>query len=239
MCHDSNITNIKSRDSRSLRNLVAISQRYCWPLLTLKNRLYACSQSEGKWLTWLVNKQLKNCKLSRNSRAKKDTPTRVVGIITVKIHPTVYLQATGFYEKCVGVHASCPYHSCLFTFSTSFCNFFSYFYRRHLRHLSPDASHDCVSCFDGYTCLLILILAKTLLCMLYLATRDYYAWWPGAWVMHLATGTGIPCVPRRGSGTVAIFGALFWSCTYCIKMAFNNEPSNRMHWETSIGMFEA
>ena len=57
------------RGFRSLRNLVAISQRYCWPLLTFKagcignngkNWLFnpgTSSQNEGyssKWLIWLV-----------------------------------------------------------------------------------------------------------------------------------------------------------------------------------------
>ena len=57
------------RGSRSLQNLVAISQRYCQPLLTIKagcmgsngkNWLLnpeSSSQSEGyssKWLIWLV-----------------------------------------------------------------------------------------------------------------------------------------------------------------------------------------
>ena len=59
----------KLRGSRSLQNLVAVSQRYCQPLLTIKagcigsngkNWLLnpeSSSQSEGyssKWLIWLV-----------------------------------------------------------------------------------------------------------------------------------------------------------------------------------------
>ena len=154
-----------------------------------------------------MNKQLKNCKLSRNGRARKDTPTRVVGIITVNIHPTVYLQATGFYEKmCRGACIlSLPL---LFVYFFYFIlQFFSYFYGRHLRHLSPDASHDCVSCFDGYTCLLILILCKNLIvhvvsghlrllcmvarCMGYApGYRHWYTMRAQAWEWH---GSNIRC----------------------------------------------
>ena len=62
-----------TRGSRSLQNLVAISQKYCQPLLTIKagcmgsngkNWLLnpeSSSQSEGyssKWLIWLVVREL-------------------------------------------------------------------------------------------------------------------------------------------------------------------------------------
>ena len=60
----------------------------------------------------------------------KSTQTRVIGIITDKIHPTSYFKQQRFYEKRVGLHLVCyyAYHSCLCTFGptipTYFYNYF-------------------------------------------------------------------------------------------------------------------
>ena len=110
-----------TRGSRSLQNLVAISQRYCRPLLIIKpgcigssgkNRLLnpeSSSQSEGyssKWLIWLVCREPLNtylfvelvcesichhCLPSPGGSMKQHHHTSTIGDSIIQTHPLTAL----------------------------------------------------------------------------------------------------------------------------------------------------
>ena len=96
------------RGSRSLQNLVAVSQRYCQPLLTIKA---GCIKSNGK--NWLLNPESSSQSEGYNSK------WLIWLLVREPLYQTLNTGATCNFLAYMYLHCSCVLHTCRYVHTSS------------------------------------------------------------------------------------------------------------------------